>query len=360
MLPELPIEVLSHIVALVPPAYHPDQDDPTLSTPPTFIIDALDPHPIPYHTPINNISTISKSAHRLLEASRPWLWEDVDVRSGRGWLAVVNALTEEVGGQSELPSLSEIRIEGLVAKPVSSALSYRPQDELPVTPISPENATDYLQAADAHVQPNTIPGGFAQYLATSSQNTFPSMYSNGHGSNALDAMGMQMPMSESSDFQYSPPQPPHASLLLTPPGSRDGSPRPGLTRQDTIIPAPQSREYSPAGTTDSSGSGSPHLGLARHNTITASSPITLVSSFAQSRATAIARLRGRSRSPRRSVGFDTEGISAVLDRSRSASAHGARAVSDGSWPKRIPLGRRTSSFSRLYTFQVEKRQCRVR
>lgn len=262
------------------------------------------------------------------------------MRSGRGWLAVVNALTEEVGGQAELPSLSEIRIEGFVAKDVPSTLSY----QLPVTPTSSENAQDYLQATDAHVQPNTVPGGFAHYIASPSQQTYPSTYSGGNGSNALSALGMHLPSPVSTNFNYSPPQPSHASLLLTPPGSRANSPRPGLTRQDTIVPSSQSRDYSPAGTTDSSGSGSPHPGLSRHHTITGT-PVT-AGSIAASRAAAIARLRGRSRSPRRHVEFDTEGISAVLDRSRSASAHGTGASSGGTGPKRIPLGRRRSSLSR--------------
>ena len=343
MLPELPIEVLSHIVALVPPAYHPDQDDPALSTPPTFIIDALDPHPIPYNTSINNISAISKSAHQLLEASRPWLWEEVDVRSGRGWLAVVNALTEEVSGHVELPSLSEIKIEGLEAK-LSAKV---PQYQLPVTPISPETPLSYLPPHDADPQPNTVPGGFGHYIASTSQSAYPSAYTAGTASNALGATFLPQDHPVTPTFSYSPPQPGHASLLLTPPGSRTSSPRPGLTRQDTIVPASTSRDYSPSDTNGSSGSGSshpPHPGLSRYNTITAN--FITNGSLAASRAAAIARLRGRSRSPRRHVGFDTEGISAVLDRSRSASAHGARAVSDGNHAKRIPLDRRRSSFSR--------------
>ena len=348
-LPALPIEVLSQIAALVPDAYHPAADDASSRspTPPHHILDALDPYPAQEHTAPNTISALSRSSQQLLEASRPWLWEDVDVRSGRGWLAVVNALTEEVGDQPAAES--SITIEGLPLKALADLPLHSHAYQLPVTPISPDHEPQVLPAVDAHVAFEAMNAGYGYFHASAPNQGYPAPYNPGPTTNALGAAGLTFPMEGPQTptlHSYSPPQPPHASLLLTPPGSRGSSPHPGLTRQDTI------RGDSPAARTDSSGSGSARdLGLSRHSTITSSSP--LPSSLATARAAAIARLRGRSRSPRRSVGFDTEGISAVLERSRSASAHGhgSRDFSPGgSWPRRIPLERRRSSLSRARTW----------
>ncbi len=267
---DLPLEVLSHIISLLAPPSYPST---TASFNPLLQIQiiTLEPSPPPAQTPCNLISSVSKTSPQLLEAARPWLWENVDVRSGRGWLAVVNALTEEV--------VEELPIEE-TSPPGTS-----------VPPKSPETPSP-RPAPDAHVPPNTIPGGMARYISPPPTSTYP------YPSVTNQGMGINITI---PTYTYSPPQPPRPDLLLTPPTSRNASP------VATFSPTSPS-------------------------------------------AAAATRLRGRSRSPRRNIGFDTKGISAILDRSRSTSVRAARSGSSDSWGRRATVGRRTS-LSRTRTRQ---------
>jgi hypothetical protein len=267
-LSDLPTEVLSNIVSLIPAAYHPPQN-PTSST-----YETLDPQPIVAQTPLNTISATCKVSHKLLEAARPWLWENVDVRSGRGWLAVVNALTEEVM-EEETGRYNVIKMQSVlfgIPTPASATATE-------VQPVSPE---------EAHSRPMTI-ANLNRYLTMpETTSSYPNPYSIGSGSASTTPLYLSQ--------SYSPP---HVSIhqLLTPTDSPSPNPSP--------------------------------LPILNSHTRTASpSP----------------RLRGRSRSPRRSlVGFNTEGISAVLERSRSVSA------STSTWPK-VHGERRRTSLSRTRTW----------
>jgi len=259
-IPDLPLEVVSLISSLLAEPFYPPSDLSACSSSSSKLTGSLDPSPPPLQTICNLISSVSKASPRLLEASRPWLWENVDVRSGRGWLAVVNALTEEV--IEDIPIADE-----KISSPIEGQL----------TPVSPES----LPASDAHVQPNAVPGGTTQYISPPSPITYPYPRSTPQG------MSITIPPS----YYYSPPQPLRTDLLLTPPDTRNSS--------------PNSNSASPPSVTT-------------------------------------ARLRGRSRSRRRNVGFDTEGISAVLSRSRSTSINTGRPGSADSWGRPPPIGRRSS------------------
>ena len=312
-IPQLPLEVLSHITSLLAPPFHAPPSTSTASTgkpaafdpnPPWYLIQALDPAPAPPHNSLNSIASTSRASHRLLEASRPWLWEDVDVKSGRGWLAIVNALTEEVVDEVDA-SLHDV----FGNTPLLSSNGFAGQIP-PVTPTSPDPRLEAIPASDAHVQPNTIPGGYAQYMSPPPSAAYPSPYTNVDAPHPV-GLAIRVPV---ESFPYSPPQPAYPSELLTPPGSRNASPH--------ICFSPQPKTTPPS--------------LPSLPSLSSVASVELKSSIS-------ARLRGRSRSPRRSIGFDTEGISAVLERSRSASARGLRASSSGgSWPRRLPLERRTS------------------
>lgn len=306
--PNLPLEVLSIIAALVPPPFYPSNDDEPPASgstsqgqPTTFVIESLDPRPTPSSDPTKFLATLSRTSHTLLEASRPWLWEEVDVRSGRGWLSVVNALTEEVHDDDENLNRLQEQEEMQGDQKENEEDHGMRIDGLPLTPVSPPRMTDGLPpvpAVDAHMRPVTIPGGSSSYQPYVPTRSYP------HAASAAS------PIASSSTpdaplyrtFTYSPPQPPHLAMLLTPPGSRNASPSPHPDHRSSPLPLP------------------PLL----------KSPTSATS----------AKLRGRSRSPRRSINFDTEGISAVLDRSRSLSSNA---------PRRIPLERRRSSLSRART-----------
>lgn len=293
--PDLPLEVLSNIAALVPPPFYPSHED-TQHQPHSFLVEALDPRPTPATHPTAILSKLSRSSHLLLEASRPWLWEDVDIRSGRGWLSVVNALTEEVEQEEENDNAMATIV------PTAAGLGAKIVDGVP-TPVSPPNRVDGLppvQASDAHVQPETVPGGSAIYQPYTQAG--PSHIRAAASLPSAAEIASTAPSPLQRTFTYSPPQPPNVAMLLTPPGSRTASPSPNPGQKSMPLPPPVLK-----------------------------SPTTATT----------AKLRGRSRSPRRSINFDTEGISAVLDRSRSLSSHP---------PQRIPLERRRTSLSRTRTF----------
>lgn len=243
---------------------------------------------------------------------------------------MVNALTEEVADQPPISLMALLAEDAALTAQKEFPIPLHPHPiEIPISPVSPEPQPLPLVDAPVSSENNDI------IMSTE-------MYASGSTSSILQTSGSSLIGLTTNDDYFDPSAPQaYNACLLTPPGSRDNSPRPDLIRHRTLTPTSQdaARDYSPA----SSGSGSSHPGLSRHNTITASYPLA----FANSRAAAAARLRGRSRSPRRSVGFDTEGISAVLERSRSVSAHGAsRMSSEGMRPKRFPLERRRSSLSR--------------
>ena len=292
-LPQLPGEVWSQIASFLAPPYRCPTGSPpdgaACSTPPTCVLAALDPLPLAQTTPTRDISSLSKVCHRNLEAARPWLWEDVEVRSGRGWLAIVNALTEEViePGDLSIDSLGS-----------PSAFS-------PTLPFSPDSQPDGVPVTPqvAHAAPATI-GRPERYFAPPPSSGYPAPYTAGIASSSTLPEGLGLSLASSSQpiltYSFPSPQVSHAALLLTPPGSRNSSPHPIST-----------------------------------SNLSAS------------------KLRGRSRSPRRSVGFDTEGISAVLDRSRSGSANRSGS-SGGSWTKRVPLERRMSSLSRTRTMSTNR------
>lgn len=201
------------------------------------------------------------------------------MRSGRGWLSVVNALTEEVMHEEEDGQAVILEPRGLGmdidVKPTSIL-----KDGLPLTPISPVRQLDDLPENSHPTSLSGIPPVAESYSHAGPSNGLPP---------------------RSVSYSYSPPRSGHPSMLLTPPGSRTASPSP-IPVNKPLPPLPSVLK----------------------------SPVT----------TATAKLRGRSRSPRRSINFETEGISSVLDRSRSVSAHP---------PKRVPLERRRSSLSRART-----------
>lgn len=291
--PPLPLDVLSNVAALIPPPYYPwphPAAQTTATTPAPDVIRNLDPAPAPLQTDLQAISAITRASSRLLEAARPWLWEDVDVKTGRGWLAIVNALTEEVIEQ-DVESLTPIAGSAPASDGTGSGRA---------TPVPPQEPPR---------QPGTIPQATHAYTSPSSAALpFPIASGPGHvasGSSAYPQMST------------SPPQPTHIHQLLTPPTSRNTSPRartspalpPILTNpQPRAEQSPSPGPPAPPGPSAPPGPPGPSTGPGPSNGVSPS-------------AVARTKLRGRSRSPRRSVGFDTEGIQAVLERSRSASSH---------------------------------------
>ncbi|WVF70490.1 hypothetical protein IAT40_005280 [Kwoniella sp. CBS 6097] len=267
----LPLDVLSNIASLVHPPFHAAPPHPEPSTnPQTDVIHCLDPTPPLAQTPLQLLSALSRSSARCLEAARPYLWEDVDVQSGRGWLAIVNALTEEVVEVDDSAQLQQPQPE---AGP--STLPAKPLEVEPIPVSGPEG----LQA------PATISNDEGGYFAIPPSPGYPNPYN------------IRSSVESTQQFSCSPPQPSHISMLLTPPGSRGSSPH----------PAPSS---SGASSTSHSPSPAPPP-LVRGMSHPAPTTTTLK---------AKARLRGRSRSPRRTVGFDAESITSVLTRSRSNSS----------------------------------------
>ena len=252
---DLPLELVSLIASLIYPPFYPSQP-----ASPSETLEGLDPRPPPARSPLNNVSSLSKTSHLTLQAARPWLWENVNVTSGRGWLAVVNALTEEVIEVTEI-------VEALGSLPTTSSPT-----RLEGVPVSPQQA---------HAQPMTI-GDLSRYITPPPSAFHPSPYMSGVGSSPGHVSGLP---------STSSPQPPRAAMLLTPPGSRNAS------------------------------------------------PVSILSPAMTS-----TKLRGRSRSPRRSLGIESEGIFAVLERSRSLSLHrtASSRSNSGSFQRRRPLDRGTS------------------
>ncbi|WWD17849.1 hypothetical protein CI109_102293 [Kwoniella shandongensis] len=289
---QLPLDVLGNIVALIPPPFYSSipPTEPT-TTPLPEVLDAIDPTPYPKQNHTQLISAFSRSSVKCLEAARPWLWENVDVRSGRGWLAIVNALTEEVVEvENTSESITPASSGGAVAVAGPSSTTALP---ISIQPVS---------GPEAHRAPATISQGYIAHTLPPVSSSFA--YPNGSSSlsAAIGSINVNIP----TQYAYSPPQPSHIHMLLTPPTSRNASPHHKLS----VNPHP---EQPPTATT---------------SIIT--SPTTLAYKTS---------LRGRSRSPRRNVGFDTESIDAVVDRSASTSSHGSGGSRKGFLQRRSSLSR---------------------
>ncbi|EIW72792.1 hypothetical protein TREMEDRAFT_67058 [Tremella mesenterica DSM 1558] len=279
-LPNLPSDVLSHIFSLISPPFLPfpvprtsRQKSQSPPDPPLHPHPPLDPLPPPDQTPLNQLAVVCRASSKTLESARPWLWENVDVRSGRGWLAIVNALTEEVTDDVPLPSNP---IEGKFPGLSGPTSTYPTQEDIP-TPVSPDMGPG--PAADAHVQPETVPGGYQLYRAFPPSQTYPPA---GIGSSTVPGVRLQ-------DWEMYSSPPPRASLLLTPPRSRNPSPN---VISDSQVLTPQSPSTS---------------------TFVSSTNATAIPALRNT------RLRGRSRSPRRNLGVGSPSIDSILgsDRSRS-------------------------------------------
>ncbi|WWD09448.1 hypothetical protein V865_007572 [Kwoniella europaea PYCC6329] len=256
----LPLDVLSNIASLIHPPFvaPPPPSEPT-SVPQIDVIHNVDPTPPLPQSHLQLLSLMTRSSSRALEAARPWLWEDVDVQTGRGWLAIVNALTEEI-----------VEIEEVMPEAGPSTVPQAASTASEPIPIS---------GPEAHKAPATISSGFSSYISTPPSSVYPNPYGD---------------LTSSPPLSYSPPQPSHIRELLTPPGSRNSSPHP--------VSSSSTSYFDPS---------SP-------------SPPPLIRGVSHPGPTALkttSRLRGRSRSPRRTVNFDTESISSVLTRSRSNSSN---------------------------------------
>lgn len=268
----LPIEVLSLVASLVsPPFYLPPPPAEPSSKPPAHIVESLDPKPAPQQTSSQAVSALTKCNAHVLEATRPWLWENVDVRSGRGWLAVVDALTEEVVDAVDDEQMSEVMHHDtpvFVDTPPSprspdqspgGGLGFRPHPHHHMTPpdVGTSASAAAAAAAAAAQQPSqpqemvpSVPVGTAMRDPRENLGLMRSVTINDQVSKAYYSDKGQWTHERTRTM--SPPQPRRLSMLITPPGSRNTSPS--------------------------------------------------------------ARLRGRSRSPRRNLVFE-EGISSVLARS---------------------------------------------
>lgn len=287
---QLPIEVLSLVASLCSPAFYPPSPPShAISVPEAHVVASLDPHP-PTPSIAKTISSSTLTCSHVLEAARPWLWENVDVLSGRGWLSVVNALTEEVEdkvddmdgedveqrlaeafvGHENAHSGSDASTNGSAhGTPKLDAAFAHHQDVLPDTPVasSSSSAEAPPPPAPSGQQPDSIapsqPLPLPLGLGKGKPPLGRSVTINAQVAEAFIESVRNEPMSAGpASHRFGPtPQPRRLSMLITPPGSRTSS---------------------PAGP----------------------------------------RLRGRSRSPRRGLDFSTEGITSVLQRSLSLSLPG--------------------------------------
>ncbi|BEI92612.1 uncharacterized protein CcaverHIS019_0502400 [Cutaneotrichosporon cavernicola] len=282
-LDQIPVEVLSLIASLVaPPFYLPPPPDEPLPTPQAHVIASLDPSPPAVKTVSQALSATTKTCSHVLDAARPWLWEDVDVRSGRGWLAVVDALTEEVVEESkddvEMAVVSlESSIDGGNLSRVASVTGSDEHSPMPermregAQPVAgPSNyAGAYTSSPIDSMNPVELPLPVSVPVGT------------GHGRSVV---GRTVTINTTVAQNYFRPNEPSSSKS---PGMRydmDTSPPPQPHRLHMLLTPPGSRTTSPAGVAYS------------------------------------AHLRGRSRSPRRQLSlWDAEGISSVLQRSMSLS-----------------------------------------
>lgn len=280
----LPIEVLSLVASLVsPPFYLPPPPAEPSPRPPAHIVESLDPKPAPQQTSSQAVSALTKSSAHVLEATRPWLWENVDVRSGRGWLAVVDALTEEVvdAVEDEVVHHESVFVDTPPSprSPGQSPGGFRPHHHHHTSPdVGTSASAAAAAAAAASQQPSqpvetmpSVPVGTAMRDPRENLGLMRSVTIN---ENVAKAYYSDKGWTHERTRTMSPPQPRRLSMLITPPGSRNTSPS--------------------------------------------------------------ARLRGRSRSPRRNLVFE-EGISSVLARSFNQ-----RSFSGSLPPGQRPLMRQSS------------------
>jgi hypothetical protein len=217
------------------------------------------------------------------------MWENVDVRSGRGWLAVVDALTEEVVDENkdDDAEMAIISVESSIDggnmsrdastmgsdgySPMPQRARERHREPEPEQPVAgPSNYADALSHSPTSTTnpvelplPVSVPVGTGHGRSVVGRTvtintTVAQNYYRPNDPSSSKSPGMRYNMETSP-----PPQPHRLHMLLTPPGSRTTSPVGGPYR---------------------------------------------------------AHLRGRSRSPRRQLSlWDAEGISSVLQRSMSLS-----------------------------------------
>ncbi|GMK55920.1 hypothetical protein CspeluHIS016_0209760 [Cutaneotrichosporon spelunceum] len=274
-LDQIPVEVLSLIASLVaPPFYLPPAPDEPSPTPLPHVIASLDPSPPALKTVSQALSATTKTCSRVLDAARPWLWEDVSVRSGRGWLAVVDALTEEVVEESKDDvEMADSSIDSLNLSRETSVIGsdgYSPMPQPSQREAGPSNYVGALIGSPIDLTnpvelplPVSVPVGTGHGRSVVGRTvtintTVAQNYFRPNEPSSSKSPGVRYSMEPSPSAQ-----PHHLHMLLTPPGSRNTS---------------------PAGVIYS------------------------------------AHLRGRSRSPRRQLSlWDAEGISSVLQRSMSLS-----------------------------------------
>lgn len=283
----VPVEVLSLIASLVaPPFYLPPPPDEPSTTPQAHVITSLDPTPPAHQTVAQALSATTKSCSHVLDAARPWLWENVDVRSGRGWLAVVDALTEEV--------VDELNKDKDQEDPDSAFI---------------DSGNNSIDGGSLSRDPSTIGSEGSPMHTTEREHLHhnaeagPSSYGGGHADHAFDPVELPLPVSvpvgtgvgrsvvgrkvtinTTVAQNFYGPNEPSSSLSPSTRYSMDHSPPPQVHRLHMLLTPPGSRTTSPVG-----GHYKAHL-------------------------------RGRSRSPRRQLSlFDAEGISSILQRSMSLS-----------------------------------------
>lgn len=277
-LDRIPVEVLSLVASLISPPFYLEPPPETASpTPQPNVIASLDPAPQPEQTFAQALSSTTKTCSHVLEAARPWMWEDVNVRSGRGWLAVVDALTEEVVDDIAVDEQPMSGAASTVSEPLSQPMS-------PILAPAYENAlatgssSSGAPRSGASVHFSTdITGG--QSINLPLPVSVP--VGTGHGRNIVGrnvTINTEVAKAHYQAGEPSSSRSPSSSCTSPPPAHRVGQ----------LLTPPGSRATSP------------NAAQAHY-----------------------ARLRGRSRSPRRhlarNVTFDTEGISSVLQRSLSMS-----------------------------------------
>jgi hypothetical protein len=199
----LPIEVLSHTFSLLPPAFYPsghESHQPAPSHPLQPSPDTLDPQSATKESAVarQTLHSVVQVNRAFRDAARPWLWEDVDVYGGRGWLSVVQGLVEEVGGE-------EVQ---------------REQEVLYADAQAWTEANAVAAANTSPVQYQGETGSVPMEIDNSAISSTSSVYSNATTPNITPASSYQPRRS-------SPPR--LASLsalgrLVTPPGSRQTSP----------------------------------------------------------------------------------------------------------------------------------------
>lgn len=282
----IPVEVLSLIASLIPPPFYlpPPSDEPS-DTPQAHVIQSLDPSPPADQTVSQALSAVTKTCSHVLDAARPWLWENVDVRSGRGWLAVVDALTEEVVDEhGEAVATGSIDGAGTLSRDASTIGSSDSPSRMPDIHAHTRPREHDIPAAG----PSNYAGALANPQAQAQDAAVVPMPSIPVGTGVgRSVVGRSVTINTTVAQNYYVPNEPSSSKSPSTRYSMEMSPPPHGHRLHMLLTPPGSRTTSPVG------------------------------------GTYRAHLRGRSRSPRRQLSlFDAEGISSVLQRSMSLSLPG--------------------------------------